>query len=473
MTVSTKSVLDSSAHEKNYETSRLIATQLSTLVGRTRFETWFGDASCFQVSADCVEVVAPDRFSLQRLQTSFGSEIRQVVDRVCGRQYRLEFVESTAPESSTPKAAPTIKVSEAEAPPTIPTEPSSPPRRKSKGLDSFWFGDENRLARTSVDELFANPGKLSPLFIYGPTGSGKSHLLESITLDVRRRLRKRRCIFLSAEQFTNNFVQALRGGSGLPVFRRKYRDLDLLAIDDVQFLAGKKATIGEFQFTIDNLNRMGKQVVLSCDRPPVELNSFSPDLAARLTSGLICPLQYPAYDGRLQIARQMCDERNFSIPNDVLELVCDRLPSDVRRLSGAINRLYAARVATGQPVNVETANRILADLFAITGSSTSLYSIEKAVCDFCQIKPNDLKSSSRKKRICTARMLAMYLSRQYTSSAFSEIGDYFGGRSHSTVIAAQKKVADWLDSDHQISLPHAAYQAKELVKRIESNLRVG
>ena len=361
MTLSINVASDATARENDCQTSRLIAAQLANNVGKTRFETWFGDASCFSISDHCVRVIAPDGFALQRLQNNFRHEIRQIVDRVCGPQYDLEFVEDESRQAAEVTIQPASQ-SRAKTPgfeATEGTESNVSQQRKTKSVDSFWFGSENQLARISVDHVFAQPGQLSPLFIYGPTGSGKSHLLESITHDVRRRLRRQRCIFLSAEQFTNNFVQALRGGSGLPVFRRKYRDLDLLAVDDVQFLIGKKATIGEFQFTIDNLNRMGKQVVLSSDRPPVELNNLSPDLAARLTSGLICPLHYPGYEGRLVITRQMCADRRFSIPEDVLEVVCERLPNDVRRLSGAVNRLYAARIATGRQVTVETANRVL------------------------------------------------------------------------------------------------------------------
>lgn len=450
-----------------FEIAKLVADQIGNEIGATRFETWFGGGQCISVSEDTIVFRGESEFALQRMQTTFSKEISSAVSRVCGPQFSVEFV-LDADESG--------KTNATEVPANQPPEPlksRSRGRNSGRGLSSFCFGEDNRLAETSSQQVVAKLAQFSPFFVYGPTGSGKTHLLDAITNDVRRRRRGRRCIFLSAEQFTNYFIQALRG-SGLPVFRRKYRDLDLLAIDDIHFLAGKKATINEFQFTIDNLSQLGKQIVLSSDRAPVELFSLAPDLIARLTSGLICPLHYPDYDGRLKIVQRICAERSFNIPESLLQLVCERLPNDVRRLSGAINRLHAAAVATGRPVSYESACRILNDLFAVSGvPTTSLHRIEKAVCDFCQIRPSDLKSSSRKKRICTARMLAMYLSREFTSSAFSEIGDYFGGRSHSTVIAARKKVHDWIMSDHQIELPHAAYNAKELVKRIETQLRTG
>jgi chromosomal replication initiator protein len=341
-------------------------------------------------------------------------------------------------------------------------------------LNSFSFGEENRLAEASVQQLFQQPGQFSPFFVFGPSGSGKSHLVEAVVNDFRRRLKLKRCVFLTAEQFTSLFVNSLRGGSGLPMFRRKYRDLDLLAIDDVQFLAGKRATLNEFQYTIDNLTRIGKQVVVSSDRPPLELGALGGDLCARLTAGLTCPLRYPGFDSRMKIVRQMCVERNLTFSTSVLELICERMTRDVRRLSGAVNRLHAIASATGLKITREIAQTELCDLFSVgSGNSTTMVSIEQAVCEFCGIKPSELKSSSRRKQISTARMLAMYLSREYTASAFSEIGDYFGGRSHSTVIAAQRKVSGWIESNKGVALSNSTYPAKEVISRIESNLRIG
>ena len=154
--------------------------------------------------------------------------------------------------------------------------------------------------------------------------------------------------------------------------------------------------------------------------------------------------------------------------------LCEQLTRDVRRLYGGVNRLYAYSISTGKPVTPEVAQKVLQDLFSLSGPNcTSMVSIEQAVCDFCGIEPSELKSPSRRKKICAARMLAMYLSRQYTSSAFSEIGDYFGGRSHSTVIAAERKVANWIQNDEGIAVSNSTYRAKEVLRRIESNLRIG
>jgi chromosomal replication initiator protein len=281
-------------------------------------------------------------------------------------------------------------------------------------------------------------------------------------------------VYLTAEQFTGFFLHSLRGGSGLPVFRRKYRDLDLLAIDNIQFFAGKRATLNEFQYTIDHLIRSGKQVLLSADRPPMELHDMGSEVATRVAAGLVCSLDYPDFESRRRITRQFCKPLGLNLSDDVIDLVCQTLTRDVRKLSGAVNRLSVLQSLNGSRITVDQVRETLSDLFASSYSaSTSMPNIEKAVCELFEVRPSELKSSSRRKKISSARMLAMYLSRRYTSSAFSEIGDYYGGRTHSTVIAAEKKVDQWLSKDEGIALPHAKYSAREVLKRNESNLRIG
>lgn len=452
---------------------------LAEELGQSIFDMWFSDPENIVLEKNSVTILGDTDFSVHRLSTKLSDSISKAVSRCLGPEVQIVYQRRSQTEVSGKASEPvaTIKASDSQV--SFPrtaggTGHSTSNRtvRRNKGLESFWFGESNRLVEAGTRQMFQQFGQLTPFLVYGPTGCGKTHLLETITADTRRKLKLRRCVFMSAEQFTTYFVSALRG-TGLPSFRRKYRDLDFLAIDDIQFFAGKKATLGEFQFTIDNLVRNGKQVVLSSDRPPIELNHFGNETVARFSAGLICPLHYPDVKGRQQIITRMCRQRQINIPSEVVEMIAERLGRDVRRLSGAINRVHAMAEASNRRITVDIAKQVLVDLFAVNSSLTSLNTIEKAVCDFCDIKPTELRSSSRRKRICTARMLAMYLSRQYTSSAFSEIGDYFGGRSHSTVIAAQKKVIDWIAKNQPIDLPNAYYPAKEAIARLESNLRIG
>ena len=488
------STQDSSSNEQAKRTginpTDAIVDLLEASVGPDLFDMWF-NRGCIQVTEEAtgcvVRVFAKNEFSVRRLQQTFSNEIKNAVERVCGPQATILVevspeelnVNRQGSEASATDSAQPVDSSVQQAIPFAPSGvvesgASRSIRRAMPTLEEFSFASDARLLRAGVAQLFESPGQFSPLFIHGPTGCGKTHLLEAITHGFRKKLRLKRCVYVSAEQFTTQFVSSLRQGTGLPMFRRKFRGLDLLAIDDIQFLAGKKATLAEFQQTLDNLVRLGKQVVLSADRSTLELDDLGHDICNRISAGLTCSVSYPGLEGRMKIAAKLCADRKFSLPTAVLSLICEQVPRDVRRLSGAINRLHAYAMTFGDTVDVEFAKEVLADLFAQNGPAcTSMAAIEKAICDFCRVDAAELKSSSRQKRISSARMLAMYLAREYTGSAFSEIGDYFGGRSHSTVIAAQRKVEKWLSEDSGIVLPHAKYSAKEAVRRLESNLRIG
>ena len=452
---------------RNESATAAIRQQLIQLIGEDRFDLWFSDDDCLQVVEGALNVFAPSEFELQRIQNSFGLELRDSLNAVCGPEKRITYdVRAEKP-----------KVSQTEFAVRVDTEPEELPkpkvlRKRNAGLEQFIFDESNRLAETASQQTLRQPGQFTPLFVYGPSGCGKTLLLESLVTEYRRRLNFGRCVMITSEQFTANFVHSLRG-AGLPMFRRKYRDLDLLAIDDIQFLTGKQATMVEMQYTIDHLIRAGKQIIVSSDRPPRELTQLGEELSRRLTCGLSCPLQYPDEESRFKILRRMCAQRQISIPGTVLRFVASRISRDVRRLSGAINRLHADAIATGRKLTVEYAGDVLSDLFSITSNASSMAQIERAVCEVCRITSSELKSVSRTKRLSGARMLAMWQSREYTSNAYSEIGDFFGGRTHSTVIAAGKRVKGWIGNNEKIDLPNSKSSAREIIQRIESKLGVG
>ena len=479
------------AHKTDSEISTILAQMLARKIGETRFELWFSPQRPLEFSQNHLKVFADSNFTANRLQNTFATEIRGIVNHVCGAHVGIEFVVEAPPKkkASTKNSLdgqPSLFDSEAtpetsetpatDAAPSVARQRSSTNPSKAAKLDlkSFWFGANNQFAKAGVEQIMQLPGQFSPLLIHGPSGSGKSHLLEAATNEYRRRLRAKRCVFLTAEQFTNQFVASLRDNRGLPMFRRKYRDLDLLAVDDIQFLAGKNATLNEFQFTLDHLIRQGKQVIVSADRPPMELDTLGCDLLNRLASGLMCPLMFPNLEGRKSIIGSMCRQRDFAISDDVLSLIAEQMTRDVRRLSGAINRLRAVSISTGvKKVTVEFAAEVLQDLISLSSIGTSMVTIEQAVCNITGLKSADLRSKSRRKSISSARMLAMYLAREHTNAALSEIGDYFGGRSHSTVIAARKKVTSLIEDDSEIALANSKIKVKVAIDRIQSKLRIG
>jgi chromosomal replication initiator protein len=277
---------------------------------------------------------------------------------------------------------------------------------------------------------------------------------------------------LSAEQFTCHFLEALQG-SGLPNFRRKCRDVDWLAIDDIQFFAGKRATLIEFQHTLDALSRQGRQVVVAADRAPVELTMLGAELATRLGGGLVCGIESADYETRLGIARQFASRDELRFGDDIIRLIATETGGDARQIQGALNRLRATTEATGEPMTVEWARQSLSDLFAAAQPRVRLTDVERAVCEVFGMEAKSLRDDSKSKAISQPRMLAMWLARKYTRAAFSEIGTYFGRRSHSTVISAERKVNRWMAQGASLQLGRGSWPVEEAIRRIETKLRTG
>jgi chromosomal replication initiator protein len=345
-------------------------------------------------------------------------------------------------------------------------------RRKLNSLEGFVVGHSNCLAHKAAQMAVVQPGGYSPLLVHGSTGTGKSHLLEGIYSAFRKSHPRAAAVYLSAEQFTSQFLQALHK-SGMPSFRSKYRDLELLIVDDIQFLAGKKATIAELQHTIDTLLRRGKQLVFSADRSPAALKVLGPELISRLSGGMVCRLEPAEYATRLGIVRMQAAQLGMNVPADVQAYIATHLTSQARELIGALKRLHAMSLAHNRPIDMNLAEETLAELVDHQGRVVKLPDIEKAVCGVFGLEPESLQSNRKGKLVSHPRMLAMYLARKYTRAPLTEIGSYFGKRSHSTVISAQKKIEGWMAASSTHKLADTALSLEETLRRVEAELRAG
>lgn len=463
------------------EITRQVTESLVQRIGRHRFELWFTAPHSIAVIDNRLHVNAGDAFSLGRIRSQFDEDLRHVAREHPGLGLEVLYNVLRISAGSDGKIEPALKRCSAAAASTSQSLVSPDERRRSNkqiastqdALANFVFGKENLLAENGVRQVIAQPGQITPFYLHGPVGSGKSSLLNLVVRVSRGGQRRTRSIFVTAEQFTSQFVEAL-DGRGLPVFRRKFRDLDVLAIDDLQFFNSKRATLVEFQSTLDHFLRNGKQVVLAADRPPNELKFLAPEVINRLSSGLVCRLNYPCAAGRKIVLEQACALRQLKIPTQFVGMIAERLDGDMRKLTGAVNRLQAAQLSQMDLAQWSTIQSLLQDLFQASTRLVSIETIEQAVCDFCGVAAQDLRSPKRTKRINVARNLAMWLARKHTGHAFSEIGLHYGGRSHSTVISAQQKVSRWLQGNESIPLSSAAScSAADAIHRIESKLRIG
>jgi chromosomal replication initiator protein len=345
-------------------------------------------------------------------------------------------------------------------------------RRRLYTLDDFVVGKSNCLAHTAAQMAAEGAGAYSPLVIYGPTGTGKTHLLEGVTSAYRRLHPRAGCVLVTAEQFTSHFLEALHG-SGMPNFRQKYRSVGLLAIDDLQFFTKKPATLVELLHTIESLSQAGRQLVFSSDRSLASLKFLGPELSARLSGGMVCRLESAEYATRLGIVRGHARQLGLDLPEDVLAYIASHFTGQSRELAGAVKKLQATSLAHARPITLALAEEALAELIDHHGRVVRLADIERAVCDVFGIQPENLQSPGKAKAISHPRMLAMWLARKYTRAGWSEIGSYFGRRSHSTVISAQKKVESWMAKSSSLRLADGSLSLEETIRRVEEKMRAG
>jgi len=467
-------------------------------VGKERFDLWFGATSRLELDGDALTVVVPNPFFQRWLRANFCQHIERACRDTLGRVPVLDFRVDPAlsatrgPSTASPPdsisengGAPSLALSRgprpATSPPTPPAqasrpEPSAPGpprangRRRFASLESFVAGTTSQLAHAAAESVARRPGELSPLLVYGPTGVGKTHLLEGVWTAVRKLHPRRTVIYLTAEQFTTDFLQALRG-SGVPSFRRRYRGVDVLLLDDLQFFRGKRATQIELLYTIDTLLKHRRQLVLAADRPAEGISDLGPELTGRLASGIACRIDPPDYRTRLGIVARMADRFGMSVPEEVKQYVASRLTSHARELSGALCRLRATSRALDRPITLALAQEELAELIRASRRMVRLPDIEKAMCDAFGLEPKTLQSGAKSKCASHPRMLAMWLARKFTRSALSEISTYFGRRSHTTVISAQKRVDRWLADGGSIELADRTWEVGDAVQQVERVLR--
>ena len=479
-------------------------------LGELRFGLWFGEEVHLGLSGDgdALEVQVPNAFFHEWIRDHFSTSLVEAAQVVTGRQVRLNFaiqkevdpppgdvVESDA-DRSQQRSGGTVTVpipGNPKTPLSFPApHPASPDRsstprfkppatdriqsqnhgqrtangqasrpglpglpaaiRSPRLLDEFVTGPSNQLAHAASREMIQTAGKaFNPLVIHGGVGLGKTYLLEAITQGLRQVHPSLNVLSITAEAFTNSFLESMRAGT-LGGFRTRYRGLGALAMDDVHFLAGTRATQNEFLHTFNSLIVRGAPIILTADQHPRRISRLTEELVTRFLGGMVVKLEIPDLATRRAILQARSEARGVSVPGAVLDYIAEHLRTSVRELEGAIHSVIAHALLTGKRLDMVLAKAALRDTIHHVAQAVGLRDIERAVCQLFQIDPEALKSDSRARALAYPRMLAMYLVRKHTGAAYSEIGRHFGDRNHSTVISADKKVQGWLRDEQKNAL---------------------
>jgi chromosomal replication initiator protein len=417
-----------------------VSGRLQGALNATTFRTWFASAEGAELTDDAFAVLVPNDFTREWIEEHFIGLIRAVVRDVIGRELRVQLTVADA-------AGPAAAVSE-----------PLPPATKELGLnpkytfDLFVIGSSNRFAHAAALAVAEAPAQAyNPLFIYGGTGLGKTHLLQAIAAYVAEQSAELSVRYVTSETFMNDFINSLRD-KRIEGFKQRYRTYDLLLIDDIQFFEHKERIQEEFFHTFNSLHESGSQIVISSDRPPREIATLEQRLRSRFEWGLITDIQPPDLETRIAILRKKVKTDDIGIGDpEVMTFIASRISTNIRELEGALTRVVAFSSLTARPMNVDLAREVLKDVFpGGEAPEVSIQRIQETVSERFSIAIAELCGDKRSQNIVYPRQVAMYLSRELTDSSLPKIGKEFGGRDHTTVIHATSKIARLIREDRSV-----------------------
>jgi chromosomal replication initiator protein len=417
--------------------------ELQVSLSPANFETWLKETALVAVDDNRFRVAVPNGFAKDWLETRYRSLISQTLARIVGYSVQVDF------EVQQAVAAPAEDQPSQAQPERVRLEPGrvGGPEGGSSSLNprytfrNFIVGSANRLAHAASLSVAERPGHAyNPLFLYGGVGLGKTHLMHAIGSQVIARFPRKRVVYATSEKFTNEFITSIQQGK-IDEFRGRYRRIDILLIDDIQFIADKERTQEEFFHTFNAIHEDGKQIVLSSDRPPKLITTLEERLRSRFEWGLIADLTAPDLETRIAILRAKAEEQSVPMGSDVLEFIARKVISNIRELEGALNRIVAYANMGGMPITIELAQAVLSNvLYNPKRRMVTPERIVQAVSDYYSVELDALKGQKRDRAIVMPRQIAMYLMRAETDVSLLRIGQELGGRDHSTVLHACDKI---------------------------------
>ncbi len=430
-------------------------------ISKPSFETWLKSTKAVSLNGKTLIVEAPNEFAREWLDGNYKEILTEILYDIVGENMTLKFV---TPDSNLDEqmemSAPERKFAKRETTPESAKSMLNP----KYTFDTFVIGSGNRFAHAASLAVAEAPAKAyNPLFIYGGVGLGKTHLMHAIGHYVLEHNPMAKVAYLTSEKFTNEFINAIRDNRP-DDFRNKYRKVDILLIDDIQFLAGKESTQEEFFHTFNTLHEENKQIVISSDRPPREIPTLEDRLRSRFEWGLITDITPPDLETRIAILRKKAKAEGLDIPNEVMLYIANQIDSNIRELEGALIRVVAYSSLENKDITPDLAAEALKSIIPNSKPKViTIHEIQKVVSEHYGIKMEDFAAKKRTKSIAFPRQIAMYLSRELTDSSLPKIGEEFGGRDHTTVIHAHEKISKLIKSD-----PEFEKQIKELENKIKS-----
>ncbi len=406
-------------------------------VSESDFAAWFDTVVPLRQTEDDILLGVPDEYVRQKIKKDYEPMLCDAARKVLGKDYKIEYV--------------VIPVNDQYKP--VNKENNNKYRSKLNPkytFNTFVIGNSNKLAHAASVAVAESPGiRYNPLFIYGGVGLGKTHLMQAIGHYILERDSSTNVAYVSSEQFTNELIDSIRDDR-TSSFRKKYRNIDILLIDDIQFLAGKEGTQEEFFHTFNTLYENNRQIVISSDRPPKEIPTLQDRLVSRFEWGLIVDIQPPDLETRVAILRKKRETEGYNVPDEVIEFIAKSINSNIRELEGALIRVIAQQSLSGKKVTVEDTARILKDIIPVKEKKIDIKTIKEAVASSFGISIEDLKITKRTKEIAFPRQIAMYLSRKYTTLSLTQIALEFGKKDHTTVLHAERKIKELIKSSKEV-----------------------
>ena len=416
-----------------------VVEDLRREIPESSFETWIAPVKVSSNSPGTLNLKVPNKFYQVWLSENYEEIIKSKATEVWGRPMELAYiVEEPAPEPEIQE-----EIREEASHPRVQLNPKYT-------FDTFVVGSGNQFAHAACVAVAEEPGKTyNPLFIYGGVGLGKTHLLHAIGHRILSRQPKTKVVYISAEKFMNELIDGIRLDR-MANFRKKYRGADVLLVDDIQFLAGKDRTQEEFFHTFNELHEANRQIVISSDRYPGEMERLEERLRSRFQWGLIADIQPPDLETRMAILEKKAEMEGINLSQEIIYFIAKRVKSNVRELEGCLIRLGAISSIVGRPITLDMAKRALRDLFPQASEEVTVERIQKLVCDHFQVRLSELKSKKRSRSVVVPRQIAMYLARKYTHHSLPDLGEAFGGKDHTSVLHSIRKVEKMLKEDEEM-----------------------